>query len=112
MKDPRVAKLIKALSKRFAGTTIFTRPMRDACAPGEVAVKVLNAPVDPPALVYDFARRVIDELWGDDPVPAFVSAVSPAQSAKYFERGLVKARRARTSPRRRPAARRKRVASR
>lgn len=110
MRDRRVAKLIKALSERFPGTTIITRPMRDGCTPGEVVVKVLDAPVDPPTIVYDFAREVIDELWGDDPVPAFVGAVSRAQSAKYFEGGDLAAKRGRV--RRRPAARRRRVAAR
>jgi len=104
MKDPRIAKYIKALTTRFPGTVAVTRPMRDGAEPGEVAIDLLNAPVDPPTLVYDFAREVIDELWGDDPVPAFVSAISQEQSAKNHAKELAAARRVRTVRRRRSRA--------
>jgi len=112
MKDPRIAKYIRALTDRFPGTIAVTRPMCDGAAPGEVAIDLLNAPVDPPMLVYEFAREVIEELWGDDPHTAFVSAISPEQSAKNHAKELADARRARVVRRRRRAAPRKRASAR
>jgi hypothetical protein len=82
MKDPRIAKLMKALTRRFPGTTLITGPMPDAPHSGETRIKVLNAPDDPPGVVYDFAWAVSFELWGDDPHPALVSPVSRENTAK------------------------------
>jgi hypothetical protein len=103
MKDPRVSKLIKALALRFPGTTIITGPMRDQPGSGEVRIDVLDAPVDPPTLVYDFAWQVIEKLWGDEPHIAFVSAISPENSAGHAARRPSKPRRARAGRRRRAA---------
>ena len=106
MKDPRIAKLIKALSRRFPGTTIITGPMADEPDSGETMITVLNAPMDPPRLVWDFALQVSKKLWGDDWITAFVSAVSPEQTAKCYPHLLAKHRVARP---RRSARRRRRT---
>ena len=106
-KDPRVAKLIKALYRRFPGTTIITRPMADEPGSGETHIKVLNAPMDPPSLVWDFAWQVSKKLWGDDFITAFVGAVSPEQTAKCYPQHLAakpRAAHARRQPRRRRRA--------
>lgn len=99
MKDPRVAKLIRALELRFPGTTVVTRPMMDQPGSGELRVSVLNAPMTPVTTVDDFANPLIDELWGDDPVPVFVSPVSPQNTRKYYAEHVRKARRTRRAPR-------------
>jgi len=104
MKDPRIAKLIKALLKRFPGTSVVTGPMPDEPHSGETLIQLLNAPVDPPRLVHDFAWSVKMELWGDDPHPALVSPVSREQTAKYYADHLSKTRSRRPTRRRRAAA--------
>lgn len=104
MKDPRIAKLIKALLKRFPGTSAITGPMPDAPDSGETRITLLNAPNDPPTLVYDFAWSVEEELWGDEPHPALVSAVNREDTAKYYANRLPKARSRRPARRRRAAA--------
>src|SRR5678815_5993600 len=104
MKDPRIAKFIKALLKRFPGTSVITGPMPDDPGSGETRITLLNAPNDPPTIVYDFAWSVQMELWGDDPHPALVSPVNRADTAKYYADRLPKTRSrrpARRAPRRR-----------
>lgn len=51
MKDPRIAKLMKALLKRFPGTSIITSSMPDEPESGETWIHLLNAPVEPPGIV-------------------------------------------------------------
>ena len=105
MKDPRIAKLISALSRRFPGTTIVTSPMPDSPGSGETMIQVLNAPMDPPSLVDHFAWQVIGKLWRDDWITVCVNPVSPEQSAKYYSQHVPKTRLAPPRRRRRaPAA--------
>jgi hypothetical protein len=112
LKDPRTKTLMKELSRRFPGTTLVTRPMRDAPGSGEILLQVLNAPTDPPDCVERIARRLIWRLWGDGPHPVYVDGVSAERTAKYRADDLPTPRRARATPRRRPAVRRKRAAAR
>jgi hypothetical protein len=104
MKDPRIAKLIKALLKRFPGTSIITGPMPDAPGSGETWIRLLNAPDDPPTVVHDFASAVIFDLWGDEPHPALVGAVNRENTAKYYADRVPKARARRPARRRRTTA--------
>ncbi len=104
MKDPRIAKLIKALLKRFPGTSVITGPMPDDPHSGETRIKLLNAPDDPPEIVREFAWTVIDDLWGDEPLPALVSAVNRENTAKYYADRLPKTRSQRAARRRKTAA--------
>jgi hypothetical protein len=103
MKDPRIAKLIKALLKRFPGTSVVTGPMPDDPHSGETWIQLLNAPVDPPRLVHDFAWKVKMELWGDEPHPALVSAVGRENTAKHDAERRPKMRSRRPARRRRTA---------
>jgi hypothetical protein len=95
---------MKALARRFPGTTLITGPMPDAPDSGETRIKVLNAPDDPPGVVRDFAWTVIFELWGDEPHPALVSPVNRENTAKYYAHRLPKARASRRKTRRRRVA--------
>ena len=104
MKDPRIAKLMKAISRRFPGTTLITGPMPDAPDSGEIRIKVLNAPDEPPRVVKDYAWSVIWELWGDEPWPALVHAVNREDTAKYYAHHLPKTRPSKRKPRRRAAS--------
>ena len=97
----RIAKLMQALARRFPGTTMITGPMPDCPDSGETRIKLLNAPIDPPMVVYDFAHKVMDELWGDDCRMASVSPVSRENTAKYYAEHLPKRRAARSRPQRR-----------
>lgn len=99
MKDPRIAKLMRALSRRFPGTTLITGPMPDDPNSGETLIQVLNAPDEPMWVVNEFAWSVIWDLWGDEPHPALVSAVNREQTAKYYAHRLPKARASRRKPR-------------
>jgi len=112
MKDPRTAKLMKALSRLLPGTTLVPSPMRDEPGSGRIVIEVLNAPSPAWMRVNAIARPLIWKLWGDGPHPVFVRGVSRENTAMYHADDLAKARRARTSPRRRAAPRRKRVAAR
>jgi len=109
LKDPRTARLMRELSRRFPGTTLVTRPMRDAPDSGEIMLEVLNAPVDD---VQRVARRWIWKLWGDDPWPVYVSGISPEDTMKYHAADLARAQRARPTRRRRAPAKRRRTAAR
>ena len=104
MKDPRIAKLMKAISNRFPGTTLITGPMPDAPGSGETLIEVLNAPDDPPRVVKDYAMSVIWKLWGDEPWPALVSAVNREDTAKYYAHRLSKTRPSKPKTRRRVAS--------
>jgi len=104
LKDPRTARLMRELSRRFPGTTLVTRPMADQPGSGEILLQVLNAPVRPAGAVERVARRWIWKLWGDEPWPVYVDPVSPENTLKYHAEDLAKARRA-------PAARRRRARS-
>ena len=107
MKDPRIAKLIRALLKRFPGTSVVTGPMPDEPDSGETWIHLLNAPDDPPTIVEDFAWSVKEKLWGDEPHPALVSGVNREDTAKYYADRLPKTRSrrpARRAPRRRRTA--------
>jgi hypothetical protein len=105
MRDRRIARLLTALTARFPGTTPILGPRMDDPDSGEVLITLLNAPTDPPTLVHRFAWTVIDELWGDEPVPVSVGAVSRADTAKYYAHRLPKPRTSRRrSPRRRAAS--------
>ena len=110
MKDPRIAKLMKALLRRFPGTTLITGPMPDAPDSGETRIRVLNAPDVPPLVVEDYAHTVIWDLWGDEPWPAHVGSVNRENTAKYYSHHLPKARASRRRTRR-PPTRRRRVAT-
>ena len=104
MRDPRIAKLMKALRRRFPGTTLITGPMPDAPESGEILIEVLNAPDDPPLVVTEYAHTVIWELWGDEPWPALVGGVNREQTAKYYAHRLPKARPSKRRTRRRVAS--------
>ena len=104
MKDPRIAKLMKALRQRFPGTTLITGSMPDAPDSGEILIQVLNAPDHPPLVVDHFAHTVIWELWGDEPWPALVGGVNREQTAKYYAHHLPKTRTSRRRTGRRRAA--------
>src|SRR5262249_45342932 len=82
MKDPRIAKLMSALRRRFPGTTLITGPMLDEPGSGETLIKVLNAPDRPLFVVNEFAYTVIQDLWGDEPWPALVDSVNRSDTAK------------------------------
>ena len=97
----RRAKLMQALARRFPGTTMITGPMPDEPDSGEVRIKLLNAPTEPPMVVFDFAHEVINKLWGDEWVTASVYPVSRENTAKYYAEHLLKHRAARTPPQRR-----------
>ena len=112
MKDPRTAKLMKELSRLLPGTTLVQSPMRDQPGSGEIVIEVLNAPSPAWKRVDDIAVPLIWKLWGDGPHPVFVRGVSREDTARYHAADMEKARRARAPSRRRPAARRKRTASR
>jgi hypothetical protein len=99
MTDPRVAKLMASLRRRFPGKTLVTGPMPDEPGSGEVAIQVLDIPADRHRVVEAFASKTILDLWGDDPWPAFVFAVSPEASVELRARVRAASRR----PRRRPA---------
>jgi hypothetical protein len=111
LKDPRTKKLMRELMRRFPGTTLITGPMLDEPESGEVLIKVLNAPMIPPGRVHDVARSLIWKLWGDGPHPAYVDAIGPEDSVKYYAKHLPRipparaSRRARAAPRKRAAAR-------
>jgi hypothetical protein len=111
VKDPRIAKLMKALLRRFPGTTLITGPMPDDPNSGEIRIQVLNAPVDPPLVVHEFAHAVIRDLWGDEPWPALVDAVNRGDTAKYYAHHLPKARASRRRSPRRPTRRRRAATS-
>jgi hypothetical protein len=104
MKDPRIAKLMRALRQRFPETTLITGPMPDAPGSGETLIEVLNAPDDPPRAVQNYAFSVIEGLWGDEPWPALVRSVNRENTAKYYAHRLPKARASRRPPRRRRVA--------
>ena len=104
MKDPRIAKLKKALLRRFPGTTLITGPMPDAPDSGEICIQVLNAPDEPPLVVHNYAHTVIWDLWGDEPWPALVDSVNRENTAKYYAHRLPKARASRRKTRRRRVA--------
>jgi len=113
MKDPRTAKLMRELSRRFPGVTMVTGPMLDEPDSGEVHIHVLNTPSNALRAVETRARRLIWKLFRDGPHPVYVTAVNPTDSIKYYAADLARARRRTTSPRRRArAAPRKRVAPR
>lgn len=113
MKDKRIAKLMDALRRKFPGTTLITGPMPDAPDSGETLIKVLNAPMDPPGVVFDFAWSVKERLWGDEPIPALVMPIGRESTAKYYSEHLPRRRTPRRARRRRPPARgRTRVAGR
>ena len=97
----RRAKLMRALARRFPGTTMITGPMPDEPDLGEVRITLLNAPIDPPMVVYNFASKTIREIWGDEWVTGFVSPVSRENTAKYYSQHLPKRRAARSRPQRR-----------
>ena len=101
MRDPRIAKLMKALRRRFPETTLITGPMADAPGSGETLITVLNAPDEPLWVVKEYAWSVITELWGDEPWPALVRAVNREQTAKYYAHHLPKVRTSRRRTRRR-----------
>lgn len=111
MKDPRIAKLMKALLTRFPGTTLITGPMPDSPGSGETLIKVLNAPDRPPLVVSDFAWTVIDELWGDEPIPVLVGGVNRENTAKYYAHRLPKSRPSRRKTRTSPGKTRRRRAA-
>jgi hypothetical protein len=112
MKDPRTAKLMKALSRLLPGTTLVPSPMRDEPGSGRIVIEVLNAPAPAWKSVDDIAIPLIWKLWGDGPHPVYVAGISPEDTAEYHAGDLAKARRTRAPSRRRPAARRKRAAAR
>src|SRR5690348_6271438 len=100
MSDPKISRLIAALQRRFPGTTIITLPIPDAGIYDECWIKVLTAPTTPVGVVHSVANELINELWGDDPVPVLVGGVSPESTAKYYAEHLPKARVASKSKRR------------
>jgi hypothetical protein len=108
LNDPRIATLMRALRRRFPGTTLITGPMPDAPESGETLIKVLNAPVGSPSPVEEFAQATIWKLWGDEPWPALVDPVSRQSTAKYYSQHVPKpkrtARRRATAPRKRRRA--------
>jgi hypothetical protein len=110
LKDPRIAKLMKALLRRFPGTTLITGPMPDSPDSGEIRIRVLNAPDDPPLVVERYAHAVIWDLWGDEPWPALVGSVNREDTAKYYSHHLPKARASRRRTRR-PTRRRRAATS-
>jgi hypothetical protein len=112
LKDPRTFRLMRELSRRFPGTTLVTRPMRDGGDPGEIVLEVLNAPVHPPGAVERVARRWIWNLWGDEPWPVYVSGISPENTLKYHADDLARAQRARPTRRRRKRTARRRATTR
>jgi hypothetical protein len=112
MKDPRTAKFLKALARRLPGTTLVTRPMCDQPGSGEIMVEVLNAPTEPIDAVERVARPLIWKLWGDDPWPVYVHGVSPENTLKHYAEDLARAKRARSSRRRRTPLKRRRTAAR
>jgi hypothetical protein len=109
MKDPRVAKFIDALKRRFPGTTMIVGPSPDAPHSGETYIRMLNSPA-PYGVVDRFAQALIWDLWGDEPWPASVYPVSPQDTATYYSHLVRKPRRAATPRSRRavrPAAKRR-----
>jgi hypothetical protein len=103
MKDPRTAKLMRELSRRFPGVTMVTGPMLDEPGSGEVHIHVLNAPSNSLRAVETRARRLIWKLFRDGPHPVYVTAVNPTDSIKYYAEHLAKARKTRVVRRRRAA---------
>jgi hypothetical protein len=110
VKDPRIARLMKAIVRRFPGTTLITGPMPDQPGSGETLIKVLNAPDEPPLVVQQYAQTMIWDLWGDEPWPALVDAVNRENTAKYYAHHLPKARASRRRTRR-PTRRRRAATS-
>jgi hypothetical protein len=104
LKDPRIAKFIKALLKRFPGTSVVTGPTPDDPHSGETWIRLLNAPIDPPRLVHDFAFAKEAELWGDEPSMVLVSPIGPQRAAKPRADRVPNKRARGSSRRRRPAA--------
>jgi hypothetical protein len=86
MKDPKVAKFMKALARRFPSTTMVTGPMPDEPDSGEICVQLLNAP-SPSMVVRKFVGELTQKLWPAEKltwVPVHVSPVSVEDTAKYY----------------------------
>jgi hypothetical protein len=103
MSDPRIPKLIAALKRRFPETTIMTCPIPDPGIYDECWIRLLNAPTQPAGIVHVVAGELIEEIWGDDPVPVLVGGVSPENTAKYYAHHLPKPRAGAKTQRRRAA---------
>ena len=81
MSDPRIDLVAAAIEKRFPGTKVVRRRCPDPSAYDiECILDVLDAPIDPPLVVADFALTYAFEVFGDDPVPIFVHACGPDES--------------------------------
>lgn len=107
MTDPRIAKLMAALRRRFPDKTLATGPMPDQPDSGEVSIDVLDVPDGMRRVVDEFASRRIEELWGEEPQTAFVFTVSPEATAYRYSHLVAPPRRrgvrASSARRRRPA---------
>src|SRR5207244_4492851 len=91
-KDARIERLWAALEKRWPEATLVEDWIPDKGVFDECAILVLNAPVKPAWRVNEYARNLFWEIWGDDPWPASVQGVGPADTAKYYSHRLPKKR--------------------
>jgi hypothetical protein len=109
LEDPRTAKFMKAVARRFPKSVLVTRRWYDEPDSGELVVEVLNAPARPLECVEDFAEPLIWKLWGDGPHPVSVRGIDRERTAKYHAADLARARAAarRSRRRARPAAKRR-----
>lgn len=82
MSDPRIDLLSAEIERRFLGTSVVRRRCPDPNAHDiDCILDVLNVRESPPRSVEEFAYTRAFELFGDEPVPVFVRAWSPEESA-------------------------------
>ena len=87
MNDERLRSLTREVESRFAGSRLEARACEDEEDPSiRWFLWILDVPEERLREVEDFAIGRALDLYGDGPLPFYVSAASPATTAKYFAR--------------------------